>query len=274
MRTVVEEEGDKKMNPILLAFIGTMITFLATVIGSAFVFFFRNGISPFYQRICLGFAAGVMIAASVWSLLIPAIEMAEEQGKIGWIPAAGGFILGGLFLYILDKMLPHLHLMSGLTEGPSTQLKKSTLLFLAVTLHNIPEGLAVGLSFALAAREGSSLSLSAALVLAIGIGLQNLPEGAAISLPLRKQGVSSQKAFVFGALSGIVEPIAGVLGAILVGSIISIMPWFLAFAAGAMIYVVVEELIPEAQLGEHSDSGTLGVMIGFLIMMILDIALG
>ena len=274
MRTVVEEEGDKKMNPILLAFIGTMITFLATVIGSAFVFFFRNGISPFYQRICLGFAAGVMIAASVWSLLIPAIEMAEEQGKIGWIPAAGGFILGGLFLYILDKMLPHLHLMSGLTEGPSTQLKKSTLLFLVVTLHNIPEGLAVGLSFALAAREGSSLSLSAALVLAIGIGLQNLPEGAAISLPLRKQGVSSQKAFAFGALSGIVEPIAGVLGAILVGSIISIMPWFLAFAAGAMIYVVVEELIPEAQLGEHSDSGTLGVMIGFLIMMILDIALG
>ena len=274
MRTVVEEEGDKKMNPILLAFIGTMITFLATVIGSAFVFFFRNGISPFYQRICLGFAAGVMIAASIWSLLIPAIEMAEEQGKIGWIPAAGGFILGGLFLYILDKMLPHLHLMSGLTEGPSTQLKKSTLLFLAVTLHNIPEGLAVGLSFALAAREGSSLSLSAALVLAIGIGLQNLPEGAAISLPLRKQGVSSQKAFAFGALSGIVEPIAGVLGAILVGSIISIMPWFLAFAAGAMIYVVVEELIPEAQLGEHSDSGTLGVMIGFLIMMILDIALG
>ena len=274
MRTVVEEEGDKKMNPILLAFIGTMITFLATVIGSAFVFFFRNGISPFYQRICLGFAAGVMIAASVWSLLIPAIEMAEEQGEIGWIPAAGGFILGGLFLYILDKMLPHLHLMSGLTEGPSTQLKKSTLLFLAVTLHNIPEGLAVGLSFALAAREGSSLSLSAALVLAIGIGLQNLPEGAAISLPLRKQGVSSQKAFAFGALSGIVEPIAGVLGAILVGSIISIMPWFLAFAAGAMIYVVVEELIPEAQLGEHSDSGTLGVMIGFLIMMILDIALG
>ena len=274
MRTVVEEEGDKKMNPILLAFIGTMITFLATVIGSAFVFFFRNGISPFYQRICLGFAAGVMIAASVWSLLIPAIEMAEEQGKIGWIPAAGGFILGGLFLYILDKMLPHLHLMSGLTEGPSTQLKKSTLLFLAVTLHNIPEGLAVGLSFALAAREGDSLSLSAALVLAIGIGLQNLPEGAAISLPLRKQGVSSQKAFAFGALSGIVEPIAGVLGAILVGSIISIMPWFLAFAAGAMIYVVVEELIPEAQLGEHSDSGTLGVMIGFLIMMILDIALG
>ena len=274
MRTVVEEEGDKKMNPILLAFIGTMITFLATVIGSAFVFFFRNGISPFYQRICLGFAAGVMIAASVWSLLIPAIEMAEEQGKIGWIPAAGGFILGGLFLYILDKMLPHLHLMSGLTEGPSTQLKKSTLLFLAVTLHNIPEGLAVGLSFALAAREGSSLSLSAALVLAIGIGLQNLPEGAAISLPLRKQGVSSQKAFAFGALSGIVEPIAGVLGAILVGSIISIMPWFLAFAAGAMIYVVVEELIPEAQLGKHSDSGTLGVMIGFLIMMILDIALG
>ena len=274
MRTVVEEEGDKKMNPILLAFIGTMITFLATVIGSAFVFFFRNGISPFYQRICLGFAAGVMIAASVWSLLIPAIEMAEEQGKIGWIPAAGGFILGGLFLYILDKMLPHLHLMSGLTEGPSTQLKKSTLLFLTVTLHNIPEGLAVGLSFALAAREGSSLSLSAALVLAIGIGLQNLPEGAAISLPLRKQGVSSQKAFAFGALSGIVEPIAGVLVAILVGSIISIMPWFLAFAAGAMIYVVVEELIPEAQLGEHSDSGTLGVMIGFLIMMILDIALG
>ena len=244
------------MSPVLLAFLGTMMTFLATTIGAAFVFFFKNGINAFYQRICLGFAAGVMIAASVWSLLIPAIEMAAEQGGIGWIPAAGGFVLGGAFLYLLDQVLPHLHMMSGLEEGPKTNFKKSTLLFLAITLHNIPEG------------------LSAALILAIGIGLQNLPEGAAVSLPLREQGVSTKKAFAFGSLSGIVEPIAGVLGAALVGSIIGIMPWFLAFAAGAMIYVVVEELIPEAQLGDHSHSGTAGVMIGFLVMMILDVALG
>lgn len=261
-------------SPILLAFLGTMITFLATTIGSAFVFFFKNGISLFYQRICLGFAAGIMIAASVWSLLIPAIEMAKEQGKVGWIPAAGGFLLGGIFLYLLDLCLSHLHLMTGVQEGKSNHFKLSTLLFLAVTLHNIPEGLAVGLSFSLAAQGNQSFNLTSALVLAIGIGLQNLPEGDTISLPLRKEGVSASKAFIFGALSGVVEPIAGVLGAVLVGSIIGFMPWFLAFAAGAMIYVVVEELIPEAQLGEHSHSNTAGVMLGFLVMMVLDVALG
>ena len=191
-----------------------------------------------------------------------------------WIPAAGGFLLGGIFLYLLDLCLSHLHLMTGVQEGKSNHFKRSTLLFLAVTLHNIPEGLAVGLSFSLAAQGNQSFNLTSALVLAIGIGLQNLPEGATISLPLRKEGVSASKAFIFGALSGVVEPIAGVLGAVLVGSIIGFMPWFLAFAAGAMIYVVVEELIPEAQLGEHSHSNTAGVMLGFLVMMVLDIALG
>ena len=188
------------MSPILLAFLGTMITFLATTIGAAFVFFFKNGINAFYQRVCLGFAAGVMIAASVWSLLIPAIEMASEQGRVGWIPAAGGFILGGVFLFLLDRALPHLHMMSGIKEGPKTNLKKSTLLFLAVTLHNIPEGLAVGLSFALAARDGSSLSLSAALILAIGIGLQNLPEGAVVYITLSETGIISQKSLAFGSI--------------------------------------------------------------------------
>ena len=253
---------------------GILIPFLGTTLGAACVFFMKKSLGDLVQRSLAGFAAGVMVTAAIWSLLIPAIEQSEDLGKLSFFPAFAGFWAGVLFLLMLDRLIPHLHVGSDQAEGPKSKLGRTTMMVLAVTLHNIPEGLAVGLSFALAAREGSSLSLSAALVLAIGIGLQNLPEGAAISLPLRKQGVSSQKAFAFGALSGIVEPIAGVLGAILVGSIISIMPWFLAFAAGAMIYVVVEELIPEAQLGEHSDSGTLGVMIGFLIMMILDIALG
>lgn len=262
-----------ELSPVLLAFLGTMITFIATALGSALVFFFRNGISLSFQRIFLGFAAGVMIAASIWSLLIPAIEMAEENGDVGWIPAAGGFVLGGLFLFVLDKLLPHIHPMINKTEGLPSNFKRTTMLFLAVTLHNIPEGLAVGLAFALAAQGGEVFSLTSALILAIGIGLQNFPEGAAISLPLKKEGFSTKKAFYFGALSGVVEPIAGVLGAVLVGSIVGVMPWFLSFAAGAMIYVVVEELIPEARLGDHSHSGTAGVMVGFLIMMILDVAL-
>lgn len=258
----------------MLTILGTGFTFLATAAGASLVFFVRkNNIS--LQRIFLGFAAGVMIAASVWSLLIPAIEMAAEQSKrSGIIPAAGGFVLGGLFLMLLDRLLPHMHIGASKSEGIHSSLKRTTLLVLAVTLHNIPEGMAVGVAFGLAAKQGSASALAGAIALAIGMGLQNFPEGAAISLPLRKEGLSRTKSFIFGAMSGIVEPIAGIASLFLVGSIVGILPWILSFAAGAMIYVVVEELIPEANLGEHSHSGTMGVMAGFLIMMILDVSLG
>ncbi len=268
------------MTPILWAAGGTGFTFLMTTLGASVVFFFRKEVNQSVQRTFLGFAAGVMIAASVWSLLIPAIDEAEKAGGIGWIPAAGGFVLGVLFLIILDSLLPHLHPdMSNPSgneaEGISSTWKRTTLLVMAVTLHNIPEGMAVGLAFALAAQQGDNPALyTSALALAIGIGIQNFPEGAAISLPLRQEGLSPTKAFIKGSLSGIVEPIFGILTVLIAGSIIPLMPWLLSFAAGAMMYVVVEELIPEAHLGEHSNIGTLGVMVGFLIMMILDVALG
>ena len=227
------------------------------------------------QRIFLGFAAGVMIAASVWSLLITAIEEAEADGMVGWIPAAGGFILGVAFLMLLDYLLPHLHPGAKDPEGMPSHMKRTTLMVFAVTLHNIPEGMAVGLSFALAAQQGGDSALyTAAMALAIGIGIQNFPEGAAISLPLRQEGMGRFRSFLSGSLSGFVEPVFGVLTVLIAGSIDPLMPWLLAFAAGAMIYVVVEELIPEAHLGEHSNLGTLGVMAGFLVMMILDVALG
>ncbi len=262
------------LGPVVLALIGTGFTFLCTTAGSAVVFFFKNQIKPGVQRVFLGFAAGVMIAASIWSLLIPAIDMAEENGFTGWIPAAGGFVLGGLFLFLLDHLLPHLHLGEKQPEGPHTNLGRSTLLVFAVTLHNIPEGLAVGLSFGLAAQTGNPVALASAIALAIGIGIQNFPEGAAISLPLRQERLSRGRAFAYGTLSGAVEPLAAVAGALLVGPLPFLMPWLLAFAAGAMIFVVVEELIPQAHLGEHSHAGTAGVMAGFVIMMILDVALG
>lgn len=261
-------------NELLLALMGTGFTFLATAAGAAMVFLFRKDIKQSIQRIFLGFAAGVMIAASVWSLLIPAIESASEQGKIGWLPATGGFILGGLFMLLLDRFLPHLHIGANEVEGMSSSFRRTTMIVLAVTLHNIPEGMAVGLSFALAAKEGSSVSLAGAVALSIGMALQNFPEGAAISLPLKKEGLSNTKSFIYGALSGIVEPIAGVIGVILAVSLVGIMPWILSFAAGAMIYVVVEEIIPEANIGEHSNVGTIGAMLGFAIMMVLDVALG
>lgn len=265
----------RELNPMTLALLGTGFTFLFTALGSALVFFFKGEINKKFQRVFLGFAAGVMIAASVWSLLIPSLEMAEEAGLIPWIPAALGFAFGGLFLFVLDKILPHMHPGSGEREGVKSSFQKTTLLVLAVTLHNIPEGLAVGLTFALAAKgDASGVTLASAIALALGMGLQNFPEGAAISLPLKNEGVSNFKAFLYGTASGVVEPIAGVLGVLLVGSVASMMPWFLSFAAGAMIYVVVEELIPEANLGEHSHSGTAGVMLGFMIMMILDVAIG
>jgi ZIP family zinc transporter len=261
---------------LLYASAGTGFTFFMTTIGAAMVFFFRKQMSGSAQKVFLGFAAGVMIAASVWSLLIPAIDEAQAAGQIGWIPAAGGFLLGIGFLLGLDQLIPHLHPGSKEAEGPATSMKRTSLLVMAVTLHNIPEGMAVGLAFALAAQHGASApsAYAAALALALGIGIQNFPEGAAISLPLRQEGMSVGKSFVSGMLSGIVEPIFGILTVLVSGFIAPYMPWMLAFAAGAMMYVVVEELIPEAHLGEHSNVGTLGVMGGFLIMMILDVALG
>ena len=260
---------------IMWAAAGTGFTFLMTSLGAGIVFFFKKEMGKNVQRAFLGFAAGVMIAASVWSLLIPAIDQTVEQGGIGWIPASGGFLLGGAFLMLLDVLMPHLHLGEEDAEGMPSSFRRTTLLILAVTLHNIPEGMAVGLAFAMAAQHPQDPSLyAAAFALAAGIGIQNFPEGAAISLPLRQEGMSRLRAFVYGSLSGIVELLAGV-GITLIASLIEpFMPWFLAFAAGAMMYVVVEELIPEASQGEHSNLGTLGVMFGFLIMMILDVALG
>ena len=263
------------MKTLLWAAGGTGFTFAMTTLGSAVVFFFRNQMRMGIQEIFLGFAAGVMIAASVWSLLIPAIEEASAMDMIGWLPAAGGFILGIAFLMILDHYMPHLHPGINKMEGMSASWKRTSLLVLAVTLHNIPEGMAVGLSFALAAQHTADPSLYAtAMALAIGIGIQNFPEGAAISLPLRQEGLSTRKSFVTGSLTGLVEPVFGILTVLAAGGIQPVMPWLLAFAAGAMMYVVVEELIPEAHLGEHSNIGTLGVMAGFLVMMILDVALG
>jgi ZIP family zinc transporter len=239
------------------------------------VFVFRNQTSKAVQTIFLGFAAGIMISASVFGLLVPSIAEAEAAGQIGWIPAAGGFILGILFLLGLDRVIPHLHPATNTQEGISTSFKRTTLLVSAVTLHNIPEGMAVGLSFALAAQHsGEEGMYVAAAALALGVGIQNFPEGAAISLPLRREGWKTGKSFLFGCLSGIVEPVFGLLMVLIAGCIAPVMPWLLAFAAGAMMYVVVEELIPEAHLGEHSNFGTIAVMAGFIVMMILDVALG
>lgn len=263
------------MESVLWAAGGTGFTFLMTALGASMVFLFRKSMGLSIQRIFLGFAAGVMIAASIWSLLIPAIEETEAAGGIGWIPAAGGFVLGVGFLMLLDLLLPHLHLDRKRPEGLHSSWKRTTLLVLAVTLHNIPEGMAVGLSFALAAQHSYDASaLSAAAALALGIGIQNFPEGAAVSLPLREEGFSAGKAFLWGSLSGLVELVFGVAVVLIAGGVQPLMPWLLSFAAGAMLYVVVEELIPEAHLGEHSHVGTLGVMAGFLVMMILDVALG
>lgn len=258
---------------LLYALMGTGFTCLATVFGAGMVFLFKKDLSPKMQKIFLGFAAGVMIAAAVWSLLIPAMDMAREQGQNVAFTVGGGFLLGGVFLMVLDGILPHMHLNSNEAEGLPSGLGRSTMLVLAVTLHNVPEGMAVGLAFAAAAQDSSAGALAGAVALAIGMGLQNFPEGAAISLPLRSEGMSKARAFTYGALSGVVEPFFGVLTVLVAGSIMGVMPWVLAFAAGAMIYVVVEELIPEANLGEHSHTGTVSVMTGFLVMMLLDVML-
>ena len=250
---------------------GTGFTALMTASGAAVVFLFHKKNSGTLHRVMLGFAAGVMIAASMWSLLIPAIEQAESLGMAGWIPAAGGSILGIIFLLLMDYLLPHF--------GPEsfhrgTSPSRTALLVLAVTLHNLPEGMAVGVSFALAARNGDTALLTASTALAIGIGIQNFPEGAAISLQRYQEGMGKGKAFLIGALSGIVEPVFALLTVLVAGTVQLVLPWLLSFAAGAMLYVVVEELIPEANLSQGGHTGTLGVMTGFLLMMILDVALG
>ena len=253
---------------------GTGFTFLMTALGASLVFFFRRKMSVNVQRAFLGFAAGVMTAAAVWSLLIPAMEEAESAGLPGWIPGAGGFLLGVGFLLLLDVIIPHLHPDALKPEGPHAPLRRSTLMVLAVTLHNIPEGMAVGVAFAgLMAEEGAAITLAGALALSLGIAIQNFPEGAIISLPL-KEAVGKKKAFLYGMLSGIVEPIGAACMILLSDYLGPFLPYFLALAAGAMLYVVVEELIPESAEGEHSNVGTIGFALGFVVMMILDVALG
>ena len=260
------------MDARLLA--GLLIPFIGTTAGSACVFFIGERLRPAVQKILLGFAAGVMVAASVWSLLIPAMEMSAPMGRLAFAPAAIGFLLGMVFLLSLDRLIPHLHLNAQAPEGKRGGLSKTTMLLLAVTIHNIPEGMAVGAVFAGFLTENSGITAAGALALSIGIAIQNFPEGAIISLPLKSEGgISKGKAFIQGMLSGVVEPIAALGTIALYRIVIPILPYFLAFAAGAMIYVVVEELIPESGEGQHSNMGTLGFAVGFVIMMILDVAL-
>lgn len=263
------------LNPVVQALIATLFTWFLTALGAGLVFFFKS-INRKVLDGMLGFAAGVMIAASYWSLLAPAIEMAEEGNLPAWVPATVGFLLGGFFLYIIDKILPHLHLgfPTEEAEGIKTSWHRSVLLVLAITLHNIPEGLAVGVAFGALASDLPSASLAGAVALALGIGIQNFPEGTAVSVPLRREGFTRLKSFWYGQLSGVVEPAAGVLGAVAVILAKPLLPYALAFAAGAMIYVVVEELIPESQLEKNTDIATMGAMGGFAVMMTLDVALG
>lgn len=255
--------------------IGILLPFLGTALGAGCVFFLRGEIKPLVQKALLGFASGVMVAASVWSLLIPAMDMSETMGKFAFVPAAVGFILGILFLLGMDRLVPHLHLGEDKPEGKKSSLKKTTMLVLAVTLHNIPEGMAVGVVFAGMMAENTEITLAAAMALSLGIAIQNFPEGAVISLPLRsEEGMGKGKTFFYGVGSGIVEPVAAFMTILLFSLIQPMLPYLLAFAAGAMIYVVVEELIPEASQEEHSNIGTIGFAAGFVLMMILDVALG
>lgn len=264
-----------QLNPVLLALLASLFTWGLTALGAAMVFFFKK-INPKVLNSMLGFAAGVMIAASFWSLLLPAINMSEAKGDTPWLPALIGFLSGGAFLLAVDKILPHLHLGLKIdkAEGIKTSWKRSVLLVLAITLHNIPEGLAVGVAFGALASNPEIGALTGAIALALGIGLQNFPEGAAVSIPLRREGFKRLKAFNYGQLSGAVEPIAAVLGAYLVLIMEPLLPYALSFAAGAMIFVVVEELIPESQTGNETDLSTIGAMLGFATMMLLDVALG
>ena len=262
------------MSNTAFTIIGFSIIFVATTLGAALVFFFKKDISDKTNTLFLGFAAGIMIAASVWSLLIPSIEGAASYGKWSFVPAVVGFLVGGVFLVLLDKLVPHLHKGTGQEEGPHTALNKSVKLFLAITIHNIPEGLAVGFAFGGAAVVGTTEAMITALGLAIGIAIQNFPEGAAVALPLKRATGSSGKSFLFGMGSGAVEPIAAVIGYFLAATLIAAQPWLLSFAAGAMIFVVAEDLIPDAKLTDNPHLGTWGVMVGFAVMMALDVALG
>ena len=259
---------------MITVFYGIMIPFLGTALGAACVFVMKNSMSETLQKILSGFAAGVMVAASVWSLLIPSLEQSRMMGKLSFIPAVTGFWLGILFLLILDHVIPHLHVGSQESEGPKTKLQRTTMMVMAVTLHNIPEGMAVGVVYAGYLSGEHSISVMGALALSIGIAIQNFPEGAIVSMPLRAEGVSRRKAFLQGMISGIVEPVGALFTIIAAGVIVLAMPYLLSFAAGAMIYVVVEELIPEMAVGKHPNIGTIFFAAGFSLMMILDVALG
>lgn len=256
--------------------IGILIPFLGTSLGAGCVFLMKDTIKEITSKILADFAAGVMVAASVWSLLLPSIDMSSDMGKFAFVPAAVGFMIGILFLLLLDNIIPHLHMDSDTPEGPKAKIKKTTMLILAVTLHNIPEGMAVGVVFAGFINNDVNITFASAMALSIGIAIQNFPEGAIISLPLKANGASKKKSFTLGVLSGIVEPIAAVITIFLSNIMLSILPYLLAFAAGAMMYVVVEELIPEASVeGEnHSNLPTISFAVGFCIMMVLDVALG
>lgn len=262
------------MNDIGYIVLGFSLIFVATTLGAAMVYLFKKDISPKLNTILLGFAGGVMIAASIWSLILPAIEDSSSWGNWKFVPAVLGLLLGSLFMVVIDKLVPHFHKGTGEEEGLHSGLSKPTKMFLAMTIHNVPEGLAVGFAFGAAALLGTQEAFLGALGLAIGIAIQNFPEGAAVSLSMTKQLDSKNKAFLYGAFSGIVEPIAAVIGYFLATSIAGAMPWLLAFAAGAMLFVVVEDLIPDAHLEEHPHLGTYGVIAGFVIMMVLDVALG
>ena len=253
---------------------GLMIPFIGTTLGAAGVFFLKKEIGPFVQKALLGFASGVMVAASVWSLLIPAMDMSSHLGKFAFAPAAAGFLAGVAFLLAMDKVIPHLHLGNAQPEGPKSRLQRTTLLMLAVTLHNFPEGAAAGAAYAGVLSGSGQISMAGALALSIGIAIQNFPEGIIISFPLRSAGAGRLKAFTAGMLSGIVEPAGAALAILLASQIAGVLPYLLAFAAGAMLYVVVEELIPEASEGEHSNTATIGFAVGFAVMMALDVALG
>lgn len=250
-----------------------LIPFIGTSLGAAAVFLMKNKVSPKIEKTLLGFASGVMIAASIWSLLIPSMEMAEEQGKIAWLPALIGFFAEVPFLLAIDSIVPHLHLNADKPEGVKSRFSKISMMLFAVTIHNIPEGMAVGVAYAGAASGNSGMTIAGAFALSIGIAIQNFPEGAIISLPLKGEGISKGKAFLLGILSGVVEPIGGLITILLASRIVPLLPYMLSFAAGAMFYVVVEELIPEAHSGDHSNLGTIGAALGFALMMVLDVAL-
>ena len=254
--------------------LGIMIPFAGTTLGAACVYFMKKGIRQNVEKGLLGFASGVMVAASVWSLLIPSMNLSADLGRLAFLPAVTGFFCGILFLLFLDGHGPHLHIGCDEPEGPSCTLKKNTMLVLAVTLHNIPEGMAVGVMFAGLLTANSGITLAGAFALSVGIAIQNFPEGAIISLPLKGEGMSSNRAFLYGTLSGVVEPVAALLTVLLYRVLAPVLPYLLAFAAGAMMYVVVEELIPETAEGEHSNIGTIGFAVGFALMMMLDVALG